>query len=381
MTQNHDKLFAKRLNLIRFAFGFRDHKHFRAGAKSTGIDLGQGHFADLFRKYSCGNWDKFTVPEGWSRSEDIAQSAPTDTTITRWLRGESHPSRKQLPGIVAVLNAILSDARADDAFLGTKHVEDTFLIKPKFVFDVKNVDPEETAGRHFAEAMVFDITLFDNWWKDASGPSVESKLNVMERTFLGIYFVYRLYAEKNAAMQQDVLVVYQNEARDGLRALLVGSTEIPWRGDITLGRSTVSALLRREGDLIGTQINIMSLAHRGGAELMHGFRTRIVHGAEFNIAAYRVILSKRNDVAHEKYLEDDLDNDQVAMSLMSSSKLISDRDYSSDPQLQLIRDALLATQPKFPEFELDERRSHNIFGLPKELTNPGDSDSENQSVA
>ncbi len=368
MTTTKKNSFSRRLNLFRFAFGFRDHKYFKTAARRADIDLSQGHFADLFRSYIHKYWDDYETPGGWSSSDDIARAAPTDTTITRWLRGQSKPSRKQLPGIVAALNKILSDARSDAAFLKSKRTQDESLIKPKFKFHVENIDSTQMPGHQVAEAMGFPIDKFDDWWMEASGPSVMSSLSSTARGFLGVYYVYRLHADEDGGLQQDMLVIFENESRDGLRALLVGSSEPPWRGDVVLGQNTISVLLKRTGDIIGTQINAMSLVYRNGSDMLHGFRTRIVDGNVFNIAAYRVIIMKSDDSDLAGYVNDNLEEDHVAAGLMFLSKEISAKELAGLPELAMTREALMAPQPEFSDFDYIEKRSHNIFGLTRALT-------------
>ena len=336
MTTPQDNRFARRLNLIRYAFGFRDHEHFTAKKRRAEIDLSRGKFAELLWDYMERHWADLEIPEGWP-AEDVSKVLPRHETATRWFRDETQPSSKQLPGIVAALNKMLIDARNGEAFLTAKGATGRFQIDERFNFDVLNVDPKRKPGHQLAKEMGFRVEEFDEWWAEASNGANGSLLATEQLKFVGAYLIFRLHAEQDAVLQRDLVFIYENEERNGLRGVLIGSTEPPWRGDFELGRSTLSATMKRTSDFHGTQINTISLAHRGGANILHGFRTRIVEGIDSNIACYRVLMLKAEEERYASYLTEDLDDDIVLRGLHSAVQM-KEGEEQGDEKLQLIRE-------------------------------------------
>ncbi|MEO1015132.1 MAG: hypothetical protein AAFX08_08085 [Pseudomonadota bacterium] len=366
----------KRLNLIRFAFGFRDHAYFKPKDSRTGIDLAHGNFATAFKDAIWRAWTREELLKAFGGAGDgIKYDPPADATVDRWLRGETDPGADQYPGIAHALNWMLSHARTSPGYLKSKGVADEPLIAAKFSFDAASVDPRTTSDRELAEDMGFDIGVFDEWWDHAGASNQASKLSQVESRLVGFYHSYRLHAEKDGGLQQDVILIKENDARDGLRALMVGNSEPPWRGDLVVGRNTASSMLIRSNMYIGTQVNTISLAHVEKAPgLLFGFRSRIIEESSNYIAAYRMLLVRAEEPRYQAYLDEDIDDIEEAddgrllRELSGMARPIDLAAESVNEETKLIAD-ILREPPRreIADVEYDDRASHNIFGLTRQV--------------
>ena len=318
----------------------------------------------MLRDYIGRYWGDFELPDGWS-DENVASAPPVDATVTRWLRGERTPTEKQLPGIVAALNKILDDHKASSSFLRSKGAEaDAAIASKRFRFDIDNIDVSKTPGHILAKSMGFIVEGFDDWWVDVSGPDNPSKLSSLETKLLGVYLCFRQHANESKGLQRDAVIFYENEERDGLRALLIGAGEPYWRGDVLIGRSTVSVLLQRQDELNGKQINTLSMLYDDdNVTVLHGYRTRVIKEVARNIGAYRVFLHKLADEKWESYLDENLEDDMVVRGMASFSEEIQKSAETASSFLQNIRGMLETAQMEIPGDDLIEKPSHDIFGL------------------
>ncbi len=366
----NSKQFHRRLNLIRFAFGFRDYAHYRNGANQGRIDLAAGAFANLFKSVAFSAWRRLPPPPGVDPSQ-ASPDHPQETTMDRWLRGVSDPYAKQHHGVVFVLNAMLAAARQDPDYLIDAGAVDPMAFNEHYAFSVEDLDPIALEPRFFAEKMGFDIRLFDEWWTGAQAAADRDTSTIPNpaRQYIGFYYGYQHHAEDKDEIQRHVYLVHENAARDGLQLFVAGPAEQVWEGDLVMGQNAFSAVVSKHDETLGLQANTVSLAHDdGNPDLLHGFRTRTIEKAPRHIASYRVLLLRMREARYEVFSSEDLSDQAVRDELLSLATSIDPAAPGGDPVARIMAEGLSAPQVSEIDFkDYPEKPSHNLFSMNRAL--------------
>ncbi len=351
--------FHNRLNRIRYAFGFLRHEHHDSGDKKGQPDPSKGAFPSLFFRH---------MQKAWAELGAGADGAPpSDVTVKRWFTGETDPAADKYPGIVRVLNTILTLARKDPNFLKNAGATGDFLFDEKFYFSEENLN-QGNEPHKLAEQIGFPIGDYEEWWGKAEIFSLKNGLDASAQKYVGVYFAFRFPSDQQdySRLRQGVVVIKMSKEGAGLELSFIGSRDgPPWTGGLQKGQNTLSALISRSNEEIGTHINTVTLVHDSAyPNILHGFRTRIVERNTRHIAAYRLILWRPDDEDLQEFTKENLEDDNVLDVLKAHVRELEVGAPGQPEIIQHIADSLAEEQSSeiddHPQFQ---KNSHNLFSL------------------
>ena len=347
------------LLLLRYALGFRD---WQRAVKSDVLDPARGGFQQVFYDTAVQFWRRTDPLDEDFTAQDV-RKMPAEATMRRWFLG-TKPSAKYIPGIIFILNKILEQREKEGSqyiFAGAERVPH---IPLEFRIDRFHLSMET---RNLAREINVDIEDFDVW--RTKGESHVSRNNANEelneaRALSGLYFVYRLSTFHPDHLQRTMMILREEADRDNLAIYMIGGSARPWRGDLVVGRSTLSSLIERSSPSHGRQINTLAVTYdieelNYKSDVFAGFRTRVISQSETHMQSYRIIVAKQSEEAGLIDVDIDDPADVARISDLCRSEAPQTAEDRRWHEALQVKTTLMKQGRKF-----QPNRAFNLFALP-----------------